>query len=97
MLALAGCPDWPAAYEHASSITQARGLVCSSATFNPCTPKPAPSVGPCKRLQVVQGLMQKLLLQLIAELQRLGAVVVAADHSSLILSTGKRNLTAAVG
>lgn len=48
-------------------------------------------------LQTVQGLMQKLLLQLIAELQRLGAVVVYADTGSLILNTGKRNLTAAVG
>ncbi|PRW20477.1 DNA polymerase epsilon catalytic subunit A [Chlorella sorokiniana] len=47
--------------------------------------------------QLVQGLMQKLLLQLIAELQRLGATVVHADGSSLILCTGKRNLTAAVG
>ena len=41
--------------------------------------------------------MQKLLLQLIAELQRLGATVVHADCASLILSTGKRNLAAAVG
>lgn len=48
-------------------------------------------------LQLVQGLMQKLLLQLIAELHKLGGTVVHADCSSLILSTGKRNLTAAVG
>ncbi|EFN52544.1 hypothetical protein CHLNCDRAFT_26745 [Chlorella variabilis] len=47
--------------------------------------------------QMVQGLMQKLLLQLIAELQKLGATVVHADCSTLILCTGKRNLTAAVG
>lgn len=52
---------------------------------------------PCHAMQAVKGLMQKLLLQLIAELQRLGAVVVHADGGSLILSTGKRNLTAAVG
>ena len=52
---------------------------------------------PCPPLQAVQGAMHKLLLQLITELRRLGAVVVYADHSSLILSTGKRNLTAAVG
>ncbi|GAB4815178.1 hypothetical protein N2152v2_002224 [Parachlorella kessleri] len=45
----------------------------------------------------VKGAMHKLMLQLITELRRLGAVVVYADHSSLILSTGKRNLTAAVG
>ncbi|KAL4450230.1 hypothetical protein ABPG77_010899 [Micractinium sp. CCAP 211/92] len=47
--------------------------------------------------QLVQGLMQKLLLQLVAELQKLGATVVHADPASIILSTGKRNLTAAVG
>lgn len=41
--------------------------------------------------------MQKLLLQLIAELRRLGATVVHADPSAIILSTGKRNLAAAVG
>lgn len=29
--------------------------------------------------------------------RRLGATVVAADASSIIISTGKRNLTAAVG
>ena len=33
----------------------------------------------------------------VAELGRLGARVVAADCSSLVLATGKRNLTAAVG
>ena len=40
---------------------------------------------------------RKLLLQLTAELQRLGAAVVYADLSTLIISTGKRNMTAAVG
>ena len=44
-----------------------------------------------------ERLMRKLLLQLVAELQRLGASVVYADCSALILSTGKRNLAAAVG
>lgn len=48
-------------------------------------------------LQFVQGLMHKLLLQLVAELQKLGATVVHADPASIILCTGKRNLTAAVG
>ena len=33
----------------------------------------------------------------VADLKRLGARVVAADASSLILATGKSNLTAAVG
>lgn len=33
----------------------------------------------------------------VADLKRLGARVVAADASSLILATGKANLTAAVG
>ena len=33
----------------------------------------------------------------VADLRRLGARVVAADASSLILATGKCNLTAAVG
>ena len=41
--------------------------------------------------------MRKTLAQLVADLRRLGATVVAADASSLILATGKRNLTAAVG
>lgn len=47
--------------------------------------------------RVVQGLMHKLLLQLVAELQRLGATVVHADPNTLILCTGKRNMTAALG
>lgn len=42
-------------------------------------------------------LMRKTLAQLVADLRRLGATVVAADASSVILATGKRNLTAAVG
>ena len=56
-----------------------------------------PPCPPFNPLQLVQGLMQKLLLQLVAELQRLGATVVHADTSSIILATGKRNLAAAVG
>ena len=72
-------------------------------TPKPSTPVPlppslSPSPSPASPLpQLVQGLMQKLLLQLIAELQKLGATVVHADCSSIILSTGKRNMTAAVG
>ena len=45
----------------------------------------------------VQGLMRKMLLQLVAEMRKLGAIVVAADFSSVIIATGKHNLTAAVG
>jgi DNA polymerase epsilon subunit 1 len=45
----------------------------------------------------VQGLMRKLLLQLVAELRRLGATVVAADTSSIILATGKHGLASALG
>ena len=41
--------------------------------------------------------MRKCLAQLVADLRRLGATVVAADSASLILATGKRNLSAAVG
>lgn len=52
----------------------------------------------CAGLQgTVTTLMRKTLAQLVADLRRLGATVVAADVSSLILATGKRNLTAAVG
>lgn len=47
--------------------------------------------------QMVQGLVQKLLLQLIAELQKLGATVVQADPGSILVCTGKRNMAAAVG
>ena len=42
-------------------------------------------------------LMRKMLLQLVAEIRKLGATVVAADFSSIIIATGKHNLTAAVG
>ncbi len=52
----------------------------------------------CSGLQrTVTGLMRKTLAQLVADLKRLGARVVAADAHSLILATGKHNLTAAVG
>ncbi|KAK9824549.1 hypothetical protein WJX72_011249 [[Myrmecia] bisecta] len=47
--------------------------------------------------RTVVGLMRKVLAQLVADMRKLGAVVVAADTSSIILATGKRNLTAAVG
>lgn len=52
----------------------------------------------CAGLQrTVTALMRKTLAQLVADLRRLGARVVAADAHSLILATGKHNLTAAVG
>ncbi len=41
--------------------------------------------------------MHKMLLQMVAEMRRLGATVVAADFSSVILATGKHSLSAAVG
>lgn len=41
--------------------------------------------------------MRKVLAHLVAEMRKLGATVVAADMTSIILATGKRNLTAAVG
>jgi DNA polymerase epsilon subunit 1 len=47
--------------------------------------------------RAVATLMRKTLAQLVADMRRLGATVVAADASSVILATGKRNLTAAVG
>ncbi len=43
------------------------------------------------------GLMQKLFLQLLAELKKLGATVVSASFHSITLCTGKRSLPAAVG
>lgn len=43
------------------------------------------------------GLMRKVLAQLVASMRKLGSTVVSADLHSIILSTGKRNLTAAVG
>lgn len=72
----------------------ARSVLAARLTQNtvPLSSSPGRAV-----MQMVQGLMQKLLLQLIAELQKLGATVVHADCSTLILCTGKRNLTAAVG
>lgn len=52
-------------------------------------------------MDVIQGavhsLMRKMLLQLVSEIRKLGATVVAADFSSIIIATGKHNLTAAVG
>lgn len=47
--------------------------------------------------QSVAGLMRKVLAHLVAEMRKLGATIVAADMTSIILATGKRNLTAAVG
>ena len=47
--------------------------------------------------RAVASLMRKCLAQLVADLRRLGATVVAADATSVILATGKRNLSAAVG
>jgi len=47
--------------------------------------------------RAVQGLMRKLLLQLVAELNRLGARVVHVDTCSLVIATNKRNVAAAVG
>ncbi len=44
-------------------------------------PPPPPTPTPPPLLQLVQGLMQKLLLQLLAELQRLGATVVHAGKT----------------
>ena len=41
--------------------------------------------------------MRKLLLQLVGELRKLGATVIHADFTTVVLSTGKRNLTAALG
>ena len=45
----------------------------------------------------VQSLMRKLLLQLVAELKRLGTTVVYADTSTLLLATGRHSLSAALG
>ena len=41
--------------------------------------------------------MRKMLLQLVAEMRRLGATIVAADFSSVILATGKHSLPMAIG
>ncbi|WIA29248.1 hypothetical protein OEZ86_011756 [Tetradesmus obliquus] len=43
------------------------------------------------------GLMQRLFVLLLDEMGKLGARVVAADFSSVLIYTGKRNLAAAVG
>ena len=45
----------------------------------------------------VAALQRKMLAQLVAELTRLGATVVAANASSLILGTGKHDTASAVG
>lgn len=45
----------------------------------------------------VQGLMRKLLPQLVAELKRLGTTVVYADTSTLVLATGRHSMSAALG
>lgn len=37
------------------------------------------------------------LLQLVSEMRKLGAVIVAAHFGSIIVATGKRNIKAAVG
>lgn len=47
--------------------------------------------------QSVASLMRKVLAHLVADMRKLGATIVAADMTSIILATGKRNLTAAVG
>lgn len=47
--------------------------------------------------QTVKSLMQKLLLQLVAELKRLGASVPYADASVLVVCTGKTSLGAGLG
>ena len=60
-----------------------------------CSPNAALSSAGLR--QSVASLMQKVLAHLVAEMRKLGATVVAADMTSIILATGKRNLTAAVG
>lgn len=47
--------------------------------------------------RAVAGLMQRLFLGLVVEMQRLGAQLVAADFHSITLNTRKRNLSAAGG
>ena len=51
----------------------------------------------CQLQLLGAGLMRKVLAQLVASMRKLGSTVVAADLHGIILSTGKRNLTAAVG
>ena len=60
-----------------------------------CSPKAA-LTSPALR-QSVSSLMRKVLAHLVAEMRKLGATIVAADMTSIILATGKRNLTAAIG
>lgn len=47
--------------------------------------------------RTVASLMAKMFVQLIAEMKRLGASIVSANAHSIIICTGKRNVTAAVG
>ena len=58
---------------------------------------PASALGSPALQQAVAGLMHKCLAQLVADMGRLGARVVAADSTSVIIATGKRNLSAAIG
>lgn len=48
-------------------------------------------------LGAVRSAMRKVVLQLVAEAGKLGAIVVAADFSSIIIATGKHDLASAVG
>jgi DNA polymerase epsilon subunit 1 len=41
------------------------------------------------------GLMQRLFVVLVEEMKRLGATVVAANFNTVLIYTGRRNLTAA--
>lgn len=45
--------------------------------------------------KAVLGLMQRLFVLLLEEMGKLGARVVAADFNSVLIYTGKRNITAA--
>lgn len=49
------------------------------------------------RPQITHGVLMLGMMQLVAELTRLGATVIAADASSLILGTGKHDVPGAVG
>lgn len=48
-------------------------------------------------LAAVRSAMRKVVLQLVAEAGKLGATIVAADFSSVIIATGKHDLQSAVG
>ena len=92
---------WPHTPSHCTPDTSADW---KPGVDGPCPQPPRPPTHPTPLAlptptppPTPQALQQKLLLQLVAELRRLGAQVVAADSGSLILATGKRNLTAAVG